>query len=71
MPGHVHHARDDSYIFVGSKRGAPLSNTAMLELMRTLRPDYVPRGFRSTFGDWAAECTKVPREAPRRRFVYR
>ena len=43
----------------------------MLELMRTLRPDYVPRGFRSTFGDWAAECTKFPREAPRRRFVYR
>ena len=56
MPGHVHHARDNSYIFVGSKRGAPLSNTAMLELMRTLRPDYVPRGSRSTFGDWAASA---------------
>jgi integrase len=30
---------------------------AMLELMRGLRPGYVPHGFRSTFRDWAAETT--------------
>jgi integrase len=35
----------------------PLSNMAMLELMRGMRPGYVPHGFRSTFRDWAAERT--------------
>ena len=41
----------------GSK---PLSNMAMLELMRGMRPGYVPHGFRSTFRDWAAERTTYP-----------
>ena len=50
------------HIFVGAKRGQPLSNMAMLELMRGLRPGFVPHGFRSTFRDWAAECTNFPRE---------
>jgi integrase len=54
--------RDNPHIFIGSKRGQPLSNMAMLELMRVMRPDYVPHGFRSTFRDWAAECTNFPRE---------
>jgi integrase len=38
----------------------PLSNMAMLELLRGLRPGYVPHGFRSTFRDWAAETTATP-----------
>jgi len=56
--------REDDYphVFVGSKRGQPLSNMAMLELMRGMRPGFVPHGFRSTFRDWAAECTNFPRE---------
>jgi integrase len=37
----------------------PLSNMAMLELIRGMRPGYVPHGFRSTFRDWAAERTNV------------
>ena len=45
-----------------ARKGSPLSNMAMLELMKGLRPNYVPHGFRSTFRDWAAECTNVPRE---------
>ena len=53
---------DNSHLFVGPKRGAPLANTAMLELMRGMRPDFVAHGFRSTFRDWAAECTNYPRE---------
>jgi integrase len=53
---------DNPHVFVGSKRGQPLSDTAMRELMRGTRPDYVPHGFRSTFRDWAAECTNFPRE---------
>jgi integrase len=47
-------------IFVGSRSGKSLSNMAMLELMRDMRPDYVPHGFRSTFKDWCAETTNYP-----------
>jgi integrase len=46
--------------FIGSKSGQPLHNTAMLELMRGVRPGFVPHGFRSTFRDWAAETTGFP-----------
>jgi integrase len=53
---------DTPYLFAGRARGAPLSNMAMLELMRELRPGYVPHGLRSTFRDWAAECTNFPRD---------
>jgi integrase len=48
------------YLFIGGKKGAPLSNMAMLELMKGMRPGYVPHGFRSTFRDWAAERTNYP-----------
>ena len=30
--------------------------------MRALDIDAVPHGFRSSFRDWAAECTDAPRE---------
>ena len=53
---------DNPHLFVGANRGAPLANMAMLDLMRDLRPDFVPHGFRSTFRDWAAEQTNFPRE---------
>ena len=45
------------YVFVGANVGKPLSNMSMLEMLKHLRPGYVPHGFRSTFRDWAAECT--------------
>jgi integrase len=48
------------HVFIGGRKGAPLSNMAMLELMKGLRPGYVPHGFRSTFRDWAAERTNYP-----------
>ena len=38
----------------------PISNMAMLELMRGMLPGYVPHGFRSSFRDWAAERTTYP-----------
>ena len=47
----------DGFVFIGARADRPLSNMAMLELMRGLRPGYVPHGFRSTFRDWAAETT--------------
>jgi integrase len=48
------------FLFPGLKPGSSLSNMAMLELMRDMRPGFVPHGFRSTFRDWAAECTAHP-----------
>jgi integrase len=47
----------DGFVFIGARGNRTLSNMAMLELMRGLRPGYVPHGFRSTFRDWAAETT--------------
>ena len=34
----------------------------MARLMRDLRIDAVPHGFRSSFRDWSAECTDAPRD---------
>jgi len=52
-----------TYLFSGGKEGAPLSNMAMLELLRRMgRDDLTVHGFRSTFRDWAAECTSYPGE---------
>jgi integrase len=50
------------HVFIGQKRGKALSNMAMLEMMREMRPGYVPHGFRSTFKDWCSETTHYPNE---------
>jgi integrase len=49
------------YLFIGGRRGLPLSNMAMLETLRRMgRADITVHGFRSTFRDWAAETTSTP-----------
>ena len=51
------------YVFPGGKTARPLSNMAMLTPLRRMnRGDLTAHGFRSTFRDWAAECTAFPRE---------
>ena len=56
-------ALDDKYVFPGGKRGKPLSNMAMLELLKRMgQADLTVHGFRSTFRDWAAETTHFPNE---------
>lgn len=51
------------YLFPGMKAGRPLSNMAMLMGLRRLkRDDLTMHGFRSTFRDWAGECTPHPRD---------
>src|SRR5262249_48307093 len=41
--------------------GRPLSNMAFLMLLRRMgRGDLTTHGFRSSFRDWAAECTNYP-----------
>jgi integrase len=53
----------DDLVFPGDRRGKPLSNMAMLMVLRRMdRADLTAHGFRSTFRDWAAECTNFPRE---------
>jgi integrase len=54
--------KDSPFIFPGSKTGEPLSNMAMLELLRGMRPELTVHGFRSTFRDWAGEQTAFDRE---------
>ena len=47
----------------GGKPGRPLSNMALLALLRRMeRPDLTVHGFRSAFRDWAAEQTNFPHE---------
>jgi integrase len=54
--------REGNFVFLGRFAGKPLSNMAMLELIRELRPGFVPHGFRSSFRDWAYERSNYPRE---------
>ena len=53
---------DGSGLVFPSARGRPLSEVAMPTMVRNLGIGAVPHGFRSSFRDWAAECTDAPRE---------
>lgn len=48
-------------LFPGTK-GQVLSDMTMTAVMRRMKADAVPHGFRSTFRDWAGEKTNFPRE---------
>ena len=51
------------FVFAGGQAGRPLSNMAMLVLLRRMkRDDLTVHGFRSTFRDWAAERTSFQNE---------
>lgn len=50
------------FVFPGFKDGQPLSNMALLAVLRRLGLDVVTHGFRSSFKDWAAERTDVANE---------
>jgi integrase len=50
--------REGDFVFPGGKTGKPLSNMAMLAVLERMgRDEITAHGFRSTFRDWAAECT--------------
>src|SRR5262249_560253 len=56
-------AKRDGYVFPGGKPAKPLSNMALLAVLKRLgRDDLTVHGFRSTFSDWAAEQTHFPSE---------
>ena len=57
------------HVFPGARHGGPLSNMALLQLMRKMgygregkRGPYVPHGFRSSFRDWVGEVSNFPRD---------
>jgi integrase len=50
-------------VFEGQKRHKPMSNMAMLMLLRRMKVEGIAvHGFRSTFRDWATEQRELPRE---------
>jgi integrase len=55
--------RQNDHVFPGGRASRPISNPAMLMLLRRMgRDDLTIHGFRSSFRDWAAERTGFPAE---------
>jgi integrase len=54
--------RDCDLVFPGAVSGAKLSDMALLQMVRGLECPATVHGFRSSFRDWVAEETEVPRE---------
>lgn len=51
------------YVFPGNRRGKPISNMAMLMLLRRMKHNETTvHGFRSTFRDWCREATNYSRD---------
>ena len=56
--------KTNEFLFPGTKPGRPLSQMSLLMLLRRMGYEHVTtHGFRSSFRDWAAECTSFPGEA--------
>jgi len=56
-------ASTSPFIFPGQNPARPLSNMAMTMLLRRMNQnDITVHGFRSTFRDWAGDCSAFPRE---------
>jgi integrase len=54
---------EGDFVFPGATAGKPLSNMALLEVVRgTIGNGYTTHGLRSTFRDWCKEQTNYPRE---------
>ena len=61
----LHEARElsnRSDLVFPSAHGRALSDNTISKLLRDLGIEAVPHGFRSSFRDWAAECSDAPRE---------
>ena len=53
---------DPSGLLFPSPTGRTLSDSTLSKLLREIGVGAVPHGFRSSFRDWAAECSNTPRE---------
>ena len=59
----LHEVRSGQFVFPSEKTGKPLSNMAMLMLLRRLKTtNLTVHGFRSSFRDWCGDETSFPRE---------
>jgi integrase len=54
--------RSSKLVFPGVRDERPMSNTQMLFMLQQLGEAVTVHGFRSTFRDWAGNCTNTPRE---------
>jgi integrase len=59
----LHAFADTDLLFPGVRDGRPLSNMALLQVMRGMGLGYVPHGFRASFKSWATDKTTHAREA--------
>ena len=51
---------DNSCLIFPSSRGGSLADSSFSRICRDSEIESVPHGFRSSFRDWAAECTSAP-----------
>lgn len=54
--------RVSDFVFPSPKEDGMLSDMTLTAVLRRMRVDAVPHGFRSTFRNWTAETTNYPRE---------
>lgn len=54
--------RADEFVFPGQRPGSPLSSMALAMVLRRMEVPVTVHGFRSSFRDWAAECTPIANE---------
>ena len=61
---------DGSGLIFRSQRGKPLTDSTISKLLRENNVGCVPQGMRSSFRDWAAECSGVSREIAEHAIVH-
>jgi integrase len=54
------HSDPSDFVFPGSQRGKPMSDSSLGRVMKRMKLSAVPHGFRSSFRVWAAERTNFP-----------
>ena len=54
--------RISQFVFPGFRDGRPLSDMTLTAVLRRLNVDVTVHGFRSSFRDWAGDCTAFARD---------
>lgn len=54
--------KGDDFVFTGISTGRHLTTEVELKCLKSIEPNVTSHGFRSTFRDWAADCTNHQRE---------
>lgn len=68
----LHGAREPQHLLFSIAGTKPISDVTMLKAMRDMRvEDATVHGFRSSFTDWVAECTSVPKEVADKALAHR